>query len=696
MLETKIFKPYDKRLDQEEWPQLRLVDAVVYKHVADGPDKICDLLDVHFTKPLRVTGTLVKMPAKFNKIVIDLPVTSQRRDSVKTAAALAKGLGGTTITLTDVHTYAIQSYRNKGEKPTIWALGGAAWYAISPALEYRECFDQSLEKASAWDMVLGLAEGPDSKQLTVEKLFTKYFKKYPSCKSVNGAETIFREFRIFLMVKILDRIDSSPTATARTMWRNFCLSKWLTTEYNGIAKSVQGLLKAGQTDGKLSTDRLTLSLNIQYFFDSLESFVLEGNLELSQFTREWLISFIVRKSGEKTQDAQLLLQEQANYLSTSMIRSRQVNWVQSSLYSDLLLMSGEVPSDGDNDEATVGAPATRVKNGGSGKGEVVATANLIPAEGRSPDALDEVNDMDQDNHSTSACIQPPRSAKGKSVLRPIMTPSVQQKSAEESGISSLPSSPPQSSHSTPVTVEKLVAPGPSTLHKRQLSGSATGSQEPAKRSRVAGGSPEGADSGDADDEDNWPPLIPGRGRPPIVCRKFISMKPDDGGTWWRCKINGCLTILPDAHLASGRVVIQKHIDDHRDTIVRAGHVIHQMPREDHALEFVPPETFYSLVLMCSALLDKIERMAAAWEQAQQENLEGFDELNRSLIELDRQRERERALAGEEGKQEPEEQANASDEEPANGERKGRGGWRGGWRGRGRGGGRGRGRGRGKQ
>ena len=69
MLETKIFKPYNRMIDSEEWPQLRLANAVVYRRLVDKPDELCDLLDVQFTGPLRITGTLSKIPPQFNKMV---------------------------------------------------------------------------------------------------------------------------------------------------------------------------------------------------------------------------------------------------------------------------------------------------------------------------------------------------------------------------------------------------------------------------------------------------------------------------------------------------------------------------------------------------------------------------------------------------------------------------------------------------
>lgn len=69
MLEAKIFKPYNRMIDSEEWPQLQLTNAVVYRRLVDKPDELCDLLDVQFTGPLRITGTLSRIPSHFNKMV---------------------------------------------------------------------------------------------------------------------------------------------------------------------------------------------------------------------------------------------------------------------------------------------------------------------------------------------------------------------------------------------------------------------------------------------------------------------------------------------------------------------------------------------------------------------------------------------------------------------------------------------------
>ncbi|KAG0125859.1 hypothetical protein HOY82DRAFT_593972 [Tuber indicum] len=654
MLETKIFKPYDKKLDTEEWPQLQLVDAVVYRHVADGPDELCDLLDTHFMGPLRITGTITKIPTKFHKMVKDLPVIGEEQASSRTAAALAKGVHGATVTVTDVLTYALESYKNPKVNSTIWALGCAAWYSITPAPEYTKYFDRSLEKAHVWDIVLEFGKSGNFKQVTVEQLFARYFQKHPGCKGIDGAENVFANYRKFLVCKMLEPTGPG-SKSARTRWQNFCLWKWLTTKFTGIVKEVEGSIQAAKTARKSSTDKRAFSPGTQHGVDTLESLALEQKLKPHQLTCEWLISSIEKKSGANAEVVRSLLQGQANALSTLMTLSRQVNWVQSSLYSDLLLMSGEVPSGGNCD--------------GSEGGEAATTANLNSTKSRSVDAFDGVNDIEQDNDPLSSPELPhhqqPKSAKGKSVLRPVMTPSIQHKSGQESGASSpLSSPPPVSSFLTPVTVEKLVAPGPSTLPKKRQTDSASNSKEPTKRSRVAEGSAVKDTNDKGEDNDKiWPPLNPGGGRPPIYCGKHISMKPESGGTWWRCKIRDCLTIIPDAHIPAGRAVIQDHLNEHYLTIQRAS----------SALEEVPIASERSL----QALLDKIERMAKVWEDIRREDLKDFDEINSALIDLERQREHDRVLALEsvaekEAERELEAHAKASERVFNNGRGRGRG------------------------
>lgn len=356
--------------------------------------------------------------------------------------------------------------------------------------------------------------------------------------------------------------------------------------------------RVGKTGGESSTDKRAFSLGtqrgLQHGLDSLESLALERQLKPHQLTTEWLISSIVNKSGASAKTVRSLLHERANALRTLMKLSRQVNWVQSSLYRDLLLASEEAPSgDGNGEGAGGSSHALKVKkNGGSGKGEAT-TANLNPF----ADALDGVNDMEQDNDllSSPELSQPPRSAKGKSVLRPIMTP-LQRGSGQENEVSSPLSSPPASPPSTPVTVEQLVAPGPSTLPKRRQAGDATSSQEPAKRSRVSKGSALKVISGGDDDDDGWPPLSPGRGRPPIIIGKQISMKPIGDGTFWRCPIGrgDCLTIISDAHMPAGRENIQIHLDEHYAKLQRASNALEEEPEADgRSLEFVPPKHLLS-------------------------------------------------------------------------------------------------------
>ncbi|KAG0641050.1 hypothetical protein HOY80DRAFT_999663 [Tuber brumale] len=130
----------------------------------------------------------------------------------------------------------------------------------------------------------------------------------------------------------------------------------------------------------------------------------------------------------------------------------------------------------------------------------------------------------------------------------------------------------------------------------------------------------------------WPPMDFGGGRPPIYIGKMIDMKPEGGGTWWRCQIRDCLTWIPDAHIPAGRVNIQKHIDEHYSAIQNVGAATQEEPMDTE--RDVQP------------LLDEIERLAKSWEDRCIEGLKDFDKVQSLLIELERQRERYRTLTEE--------------------------------------------------
>jgi len=403
---------------------------------------------------------------------------------------------------------------------------------------------------------------------------------------------------------------------------------------------VEQAKRAGKTGGAPSTDKRAFSLDTQHGLDSLESLALEQKLKPHQLTTEWLVSSIVKKSGASAKTVRSLLQRHANALSTLMALSRQVNWVKTGLYSDLLLASKEVPSGDGNGEGSSHALKVK-KNGGSGKGEVATTINPSPFADAVDGASDmEYNDMEQGTNllSLPEHSQPPKSSKGKSALRPIMT-SPQRESREEN-VSSPLSSPPPSS--TPVTVEQLVAPGPSTLPKRRQTSGAENSQEPAKRSRVSKGSASKGTSGGDDREDDWPPLIPGGGRPPIVVSKRIGMKPVDNGNFWRC--SECLAIIPEAQTPTGRALIGEHANTHYLKVQRANDALEEEPEaKSRSLEFVPPKHPLPCFVLRradqirSALLDKIERMARAWQNVRREQSGEFGEIHAAMLQGERER-----------------------------------------------------------
>ncbi|RPA95218.1 hypothetical protein L873DRAFT_1562961, partial [Choiromyces venosus 120613-1] len=415
MLETNLFKPFNSKLDPEQYPQIELLDAVVYKHVPDGPDELCDLLDVHFIGSVRITGTIKTIPVQFRKMLkgftyniltlcqTDLPVNGIKRSK---SDLLNKAIGAT-VTIPDVTVYSLESYDNPKMNSTIWALGYAGWYAITPSAEYRTHFVRSIEKALAWDVSLESGIGPNTKQVTVQQLFKRLMIRHPCCQSMSMAETIFRNHRKFLICKMLEPLKLTGSKK-QVNWQNFCLWKWLNTNYTGIVREVEILKEKSKEDGESFRDKRTFDISHKYGFDSLESLALERKLKPHQLTTNWLVSSASKKCARYNLESILsLYQEKAKILRTLMALSCQLNWTESSAYSDLLHISEGIDLNGDWAETA----ALKGKNGGTGNGEAATTANL---------KLTPIDDMERDANPLSSPEfpqHPSTSSKGKSVLR---------------------------------------------------------------------------------------------------------------------------------------------------------------------------------------------------------------------------------------------------------------------------------------
>ncbi|KAG0639759.1 hypothetical protein HOY80DRAFT_861314, partial [Tuber brumale] len=387
MLEENVFKPYDQELDQEQWPQLQLVDAVVYKYVPDGPDELCDLLESPFTQSLRITGTIKEIPAKFQYIVKDIPYAARERGSGITARTASSAGDEITITITDAGIYSLQSFKESGINSTIWALGSAAWYAISPAAEYSKYFDRSIEKAHAWDTILEFGESKHFSQVTVKQLFERYMEKHPSSGDLDHTKSVFITHRKFLICKI---------------WQNFCLWKWLTENYTGIVNEVEKCVAARDTITTCSCDSLDqrpFSPDTTSGFDTLESLALEQKLGPRQLTSAWLTLSIMQKSGANAEITPLCLQRLATKLCKLMESSRQVNWVRCSVYQELILyMAVQVPA------PPPGEVLSGSSDSSSRKALPAITNNQNPWEACPADMVDGVNNLEQENDPRSSPV----------------------------------------------------------------------------------------------------------------------------------------------------------------------------------------------------------------------------------------------------------------------------------------------------
>ncbi|KAG0642359.1 hypothetical protein HOY80DRAFT_1106786 [Tuber brumale] len=286
----------------------------------------------------------------------------------------------------------------------------------------------------------------------------------------------------------------------------------------------------------------------------------------------------------------------------------------------------------------------------SGSWELETTADLTPTRSSLVHVIDGFNDDEPD--------------KRKSVLTLIMNSSTEYNPEQEYlSASPLSSSPNRDSPSTPVTAEKLSAPGPSTIPSKRQAGSQSISDEPTKHNRVAAGSTVrdgNKKNGDRDGE-IWQPLDLGGGKPPIDYDGLIRMGPEGQGAMWSCKIRNCLAIIPEAHTMQGMAVIKDHIKEHCITVDRDSCKPQEFPAASDNID--------------RRILNKLKSLGEVAKDIRKEKLKNFNEINTALIELKHQRERDLVLGAKgvsETEADGEFEAHSEDSEEASNSGKGRG------------------------
>lgn len=133
LLETELLCGITHTLDEEEWPLLELEDTTIsYNHPRERVGEFVDLFKVHLCGPFRVKGKLGKL----------------KKDQESLALIDVSKLYKDYIFIPKVYTYSLE-VKNDG-KIIIWVLGNCGWYALSPAKEYQQIFEQMLEKTKIW------------------------------------------------------------------------------------------------------------------------------------------------------------------------------------------------------------------------------------------------------------------------------------------------------------------------------------------------------------------------------------------------------------------------------------------------------------------------------------------------------------------------------------------------------------------
>ncbi|KAI5843667.1 hypothetical protein BZA05DRAFT_410293 [Tricharina praecox] len=193
MFEAQALLPGPADKDVEEWPLLELSDVSVVRFRRGHPEELVNLFDVTEFGPFRVKGRLGPTPRKYKKLV-------------RTPDALTQH-----IIIPKVVTFSMEQIIRKGSdvmETVIWVLGGAAWYRISPAPEYRAHFATLVEKANAWLFMRERyakfhGRGKPLKD-TVMDMFKDYIGVEPECRTARAASKIFEthhRFLLFMMLK---------------------------------------------------------------------------------------------------------------------------------------------------------------------------------------------------------------------------------------------------------------------------------------------------------------------------------------------------------------------------------------------------------------------------------------------------------------------------------------------------------------
>ncbi|CAN8095986.1 unnamed protein product [Discula destructiva] len=210
--ETSVLKPQES-LDSDGWPVFVLLDAVIYRRTKHGQLEIANACNVDLDGPFIIRGKLdvdLKDPAE---------ATSLRNYAQKSAY----------IEISSSKMYSV-GWKNEAEEAVVWSAGKSGWFEICPAAEYRGMHETVCEGITLYYLLQEIYEdardragkGKRSKALMmpVEQLLKQYALRLGDGVTLSEAKERCQKHAPFLLAHF--NRDMSLN------WKATSLQKWMT------------------------------------------------------------------------------------------------------------------------------------------------------------------------------------------------------------------------------------------------------------------------------------------------------------------------------------------------------------------------------------------------------------------------------------------------------------------------------------
>ncbi|KAK6526858.1 hypothetical protein TWF281_010055 [Arthrobotrys megalospora] len=186
-------------ISHDDWPTIDLQDAIVWSPKSTHPNNLIDLLDVLEKGPFTVEGKIGDVPDGLKEFACK-PATVQ-------------SLKGKRIRIANVRRWSIE--RLADESIVIWALGGAAWYGIHPADDYKEIYGIMLQKAAIYNFIMDKYDRLSirSKQIKtpMSDLYNELSFNNPILGTPDNAEKLIQTHRRFIMAQLIENTKFKKT-----------------------------------------------------------------------------------------------------------------------------------------------------------------------------------------------------------------------------------------------------------------------------------------------------------------------------------------------------------------------------------------------------------------------------------------------------------------------------------------------------